>query len=200
MPQLINANGFNHNNREYLNCYVFKAITTLIIFEKILSVLKKYISFNKNLEVKMPKLGLRTIKTSISVFFCVIISSMFGIDPFYSCIASVSTTQSSIKSSFKAGKDRMLGSGIGAFWGIVFSYLGQNSPFWTGLGILSVIYTTTVLRNKGAVNIACIVLIAIMVDPTVTDPIINGSQRLIQTLLGIVIAVLVNLTIVPPNE
>jgi uncharacterized membrane protein YgaE (UPF0421/DUF939 family) len=147
----------------------------------------------------MPKLGMRTIKTSISVFFCIIISSMLGIDPFYSCIAAVSTTQSSIQSSFLVGRDRMLGSAIGAVYGVTFSYFGQNSSFFTALGLLCVIYTTTLLNSKGAVNISCIVLIAIMVDPTVISPLQNGMERLLQTLLGIVIAVLVNVSLFPPK-
>jgi uncharacterized membrane protein YgaE (UPF0421/DUF939 family) len=147
----------------------------------------------------MPKIGMRTIKTSISVFFCMVVSSMLGIDPFYSCIASVSTIQSSIQSSFTVARDRMLGSAIGAFFGVIFSYFGQNGSIFTALGLLCVIYFTTLLNSKGAVNIACIVLIAIMVDSTAISPLENGLARLFQTLLGIVIAVLVNISLFPPK-
>ena len=148
----------------------------------------------------MPALGMRTIKTSISVFFCIIISSMFGIDPFYTCIAAVSTIQSSIQSSFIVGRDRMIGSTIGAIYGVIFSCFGNYNALLTALALLSVIYTVNFIKSKGAVNIACIVVISIMVDPTVTSPIENGVSRLIQTLLGIVIAVLVNVTIYPPKD
>ncbi|WP_017416264.1 FUSC family protein [Clostridium tunisiense] len=148
----------------------------------------------------MPRLGLRTIKTSIAVYFCITISTMFGIDPFYSCIAAVSTLQTSIQSSFVVGRDRMVGSAIGAFFGVIFSYFGQNSSFFTALALLCAIYTITLLNSKGAVNIACIVVIAIMVDPTVTSPIQSGIERLLQTLLGIVIAVIVNVTLFPPKN
>lgn len=148
----------------------------------------------------MPKLGLRTIKTSIAVYFCILISNMFGIDPFYSCIAAVSTIQTSIQSSFLVGRDRMLGSAVGAAFGVAFSYFGQQSSFFTALAILCVIYTITLINSKGSINIACIVVIAIMVDPTVTSPLQSGFQRLIQTLLGIVIAVIVNATLFPPKS
>lgn len=148
----------------------------------------------------MPILGMRTVKTSIAVFFCIIISSMFGIDPFYACIASVSTIQSSIGSSFIVGRDRMIGSAIGAFYGVVFSFLGEYNAFFTALALLCVIYTVNLFKSKGAVNIASIVVISIMVDPTLTSPIENGLSRLIQTLLGIVIAVLVNVIIYPPKD
>jgi uncharacterized membrane protein YgaE (UPF0421/DUF939 family) len=101
---------------------------------------------------------------------------MFGIDPFYTCIAAVSTTQSSIQSSFIVGRDRMIGSTIGAIYGVIFSCFGNYNALLTSLALLSVIYTVNFIKSKGAVY--CVfVVISIMVDHTVPT-IENGLSRL----------------------
>ena len=63
----------------------------------------------------MKKIGMRNIKTSISVFLCIIILRIFhNTYPFYACIAAVITMQSAVHHSFATGRNRMIGTVVGA--------------------------------------------------------------------------------------
>lgn len=76
------------------------------------------------------KIGMRNIKTALSVFLCVVIFQIFNMgSPFYAAIAAIISMQSSVIDTFKTGKNRVLGTFLGAFTGLVFALLGPSNPF-----------------------------------------------------------------------
>lgn len=152
-----------------------------------------------NFEFNKP--GMRNIKTAISVFVCIAILKLFtNSSPFYACIASIITMQSTVESSIETGFNRMTGTIIGALVGVIFSYIPFNHMVITGAGIVIVIYLTTMLKKKESVSIACIVYLAIMVNIKETTPLIYSSLRVLETFLGITVAVIINSLIKPPNK
>ncbi|MFD3157823.1 aromatic acid exporter family protein [Haloimpatiens sp. FM7330] len=148
----------------------------------------------------MPKIGMRNIKTAVSVFICIVILKLVNNPyPFYACIASVISMQSSVSGSFTAGKNRMIGTSVGAFIGLLFALIQPDNPFLCGLGIIIVIFTCNVLNKKKSATIACIVFIAISTNLKGVPPHIYSRDRLLETFLGIFVAVLVNYFVTPPN-
>ena len=141
----------------------------------------------------MKKIGMRNIKTAISVFLCVIILRAFhNTSPFYACIAAVITMQSAVQDSFTTGKNRMVGTIIGAIWGLIFALISPSNIFLTGIGIIFVIYSLNILNRKKSISIACIVFIAIMTNLKDATPLIYSLSRVLETFLGIFVSVLVN--------
>ncbi|MBU5483134.1 FUSC family protein [Clostridium sp. MSJ-11] len=143
------------------------------------------------------KIGMRNIKTSISVVLCVILFELLNREyPFYACIAAVVTLQSSISDSFKAGQNRLIGTAIGATVGLIFSYLPQFN-FWVhavyiGLGICMVIYLCNIFNKNDSISISCIVFSAIMTNLKGVPSYIYVINRTVDTCIGIIISILVN--------
>lgn len=149
----------------------------------------------------MKRIGMRNIKTAMAVTISVFLSQSFGLDsPFYAAIAAVISMQTSVTGSYTAGKNRMLGTMTGATVGLCISSIEQNNPLLCGLGIIIVIYILNSLKWKKSVTIGCIVFIGIMVNLTVKTPLYYSVHRVLDTFIGITVAVIINVTIRPPRH
>lgn len=141
----------------------------------------------------MLKIGARNLKTAISVFICIIICDILKQPyPFYACIAAVICTQNSVENSFITGKNRVIGTIVGGIVGYLLSVLFGNTPAICALGIVLVIYICNLLDKKGSVVISCIVLIAIMVNLKDVTAFEYAVLRVIDTIIGIIVSILVN--------
>lgn len=153
-----------------------------------------------------PKIGLRTIKTSISVFICVLIFSFFNTQhPFYACIAAIICTKETVSNSFDMGKHRMLGTIVGGTIGILFILINSKLPIFhtdayiVAIGILVTIYFCNILNLNSSVQIACIVFCAIMVNLRDESAYVYALSRILETFVGIIISLLVNKILPGPN-
>lgn len=148
----------------------------------------------------MKPIGMRNIKTAVSVFLCVLISRLLKMEyPFYAAIASVISTSSSVTDSYIAGRNRMFGTLVGAMIALLCSLISPGNVFLCGIGIVIVIYICNMLNWNKSVSIACIVFCVIMTNLNGRDPFEYSFNRILDTLLGIVIAVAVNYILVPPK-
>lgn len=148
----------------------------------------------------MKRIGMRNIKTALSVGICIILLRILKFDsPFYACIAAVITMQTTVENSFQAGKNRLIGTTIGAIIGIIFSYIAPHSSILTVIGVSLIIYITNILHENKSANIACVVFLAIMINLKTTSPLQYGISRFIETAIGIIVAVIVNRYICPYN-
>ena len=148
----------------------------------------------------MQKIGMRNVKTAISVFLCMIILNAFqNTSPFFACIAAVITMQGTVHSSFTSGKSRMVGTIIGATLGLILALINPSNIFLTSIGIIFVIYFLCTLDEKDSISIACVVFLAIMINVNQHSALTYSFKRVIETFMGISIAVLVNYLISPPK-
>lgn len=144
---------------------------------------------------------MRNIKTAIAVFICVVIFKIFRMDsPFYAAIAAIIAMQSSVKETFTAGKNRMLGTFVGAIVGLSFALINPENPFLVGIGIVIIICICNKLKWNKSISTSGIVFIAIMVNLNGKSPWTYSLYRTIDTLIGIGVAVAVNYLIFPPNS
>lgn len=148
----------------------------------------------------MKRIGMRNIKTALSVGICIILLRILRVDsPFYACIAAVITMQTTVENSFQTGKNRLIGTTIGAIIGIIFSYIAPHSAILTVIGVSLIIYITNILHENKSANIACVVFLAIMINLKTISPLQYGINRFIETAIGIIVAVIVNRYICPYN-
>lgn len=154
-----------------------------------------------------PKVGLRNIKTALAVSSCMILFQLINRDnPFFACIAAVFCMKDTVASSVSMGKNRIIGTMIGGLLGIIVIYISdlfpilyKLTPLVTGLGIVIVIYICTVIKRPGAVIISCIVFIGIMINYS-TKSYYYAINRSIDTAIGIIIAILINKYLNPPEN
>jgi len=146
-------------------------------------------------------IGMRNFKTAIAVFLCVVISNCLKVEyPFYVAIAAVVAMQNSVTGSIKTGGHRMLGTFVGALAGMLCALVIPGNPFMSALGIIVVIYLCNRLKWNESIAIASIVFCAIMLNVKENNAVTYSVNRLLDTFIGITIAIIVNLFIFPPNH
>ena len=110
------------------------------------------------------------------------------------------------------GINRGGGTIIGASFGLVFllffrtlenhihnTYISKPLIYIIiSLGIILMIYICNLLKRPGAINITCIAFLGVTTAHAYSDPLFYATNRMVETLLGILISILVNKLITPP--
>ena len=150
--------------------------------------------------MKIKKIGMRTIKTALAVTLTILISQIFNLkSPFFAGIAAIIAMQSSVSESFSMGKNRMYGTILGAIIALLFSLIAPEDPLFIGLGIIIIIYLCNVFGWKKSIQISGIVFLSIILNYEEGSRISYAFYRTLDTLIGLVIATLINYFILPPN-
>lgn len=150
--------------------------------------------------------GQRIIRSVVAVWLCMVVYVIRGLtgEPFYSIIAALQCVQPYSSNMLTEGKDRIIGTLIGAFWGSVILFaelLPEGNGFRTTvtfyilLGIFSglVIYSTVLLNISQYALFATVVFLGIAMyhveDP---NPYIHVFYRTFETIIGVGVAIVVN--------
>lgn len=145
-------------------------------------------------------IGMRILKTALAVALCILISKLLKLEyPFYVAIAAIISMESSITSSYKAGRNRMAGTLVGALTGLIFASIQPGNALLCGLGTIVLIYVCERFHWNNSISIAGIVFIAIMVNLNGKSPLLYGASRILDTSIGISVAILINYLVFPPN-
>lgn len=135
------------------------------------------------------------------MFLSVLVSKAFKLEyPFFTVIAAIFSMENSIANSYKAGINRLLGTLVGAFVGVIFVSIQPGNAFYMGIGTLLLIFICNIFKWNKAVPIAGVVFAAIMLSLNNKNPLYYSFGRVVDTFVGIVIAVAVNYIVFPPNN
>ncbi|MGM0397011.1 MAG: FUSC family protein [Bacillota bacterium] len=152
------------------------------------------------MDFKKFKIGMRTVKTGLAVAISLLVSEVFNLQsPLFAGIGAISTMQSSVSQSFVMGKNRMLGTVMGAIVALFFTFYLPRNPFFLGLGIIIVIHILNLLNWKKSISLSAIVFLAVSNNHEYAM-IPYTTSRVLDTFIGIVIAVLVNYFIAAPKN
>ncbi|HKM40077.1 MAG TPA: aromatic acid exporter family protein [bacterium] len=153
---------------------------------------------------KLPKPGLRNIKTALSVFLCVLLFDFIGRpNPLFACSAAIICMKETVRYSYRKGADRLIGTLLGGAVGLVFLLLKTKltllygEAILAGLGIFTVIYLSNLVDKKETSIISSIVVVAIVIGAREKSPFLYAFDRMVDTSVGIVIALLVNKYVFP---
>ncbi|WEG73619.1 aromatic acid exporter family protein [Vagococcus intermedius] len=148
----------------------------------------------------MLKIGMRTIKTGISVFFCILLSFLLQRETYVvAAITAVFTIREDMQNTIKFGKHRIVGNILGALTSVVvitiFNIFG-DSQLVQLLAIPSVIILMIgVLSNlgyhEGTVG-GCATLLTILFMIPSTKSYSYAFARVVDSIMGMTIALLVN--------
>jgi len=130
----------------------------------------------------------------------------------FAVIAAVITIQRSIVATFRVGIERFLGTLIGVAGGLSFlglTVLAFNSfpdvlhafTFYLlmTLGTLVVIYLCKIIKFASGSIVCVMVFVGIMFAVGSQTPFVDALWRTVGTLIGVIMAMLVNILIFPPN-
>ncbi len=158
----------------------------------------------KNKKIELPRIGQRIIKSGVAVFLCYLVDILRSGTPFYSALASIQCMQPYKTSSKAMAKQRIDGTLIGAFYGLIvilielkFLNTIEYSVFWSyalvAAVVVLVLYTTVLLGKKSASYFSCVVYLSItMIHITDSNPYLFVFNRVADTFIGLAIGMAIN--------
>lgn len=160
---------------------------------------------------KLPKIGLRTTKSALAVFLCL---TLLPREPFFACLTAVICLQDTVANSIHMAIDRGGGTILGGTIGLLFLYICRFVNYninyeitskliiylVISIGIIVVIYLCNILKRQGAINVSCIVFLAVTTAHAYDSPLYYAANRAFETIMGIIISILVNAFITPPSK
>ena len=142
-------------------------------------------------------LGLRTIKTGVALALAIFVAQVLEIEyPFFVGMTAIISMDKTMTNSLKMGRNRVVGTFLGACIGVLLSYVDRGNPLLCGVGIMMLILICNKLRLQVSITIGGIVMIAIMVHTDKT-PLFYGFHRTFDTLIGALVSLFVNVVLFP---
>ncbi|WP_128425313.1 FUSC family protein [Gudongella oleilytica] len=146
------------------------------------------------------KIGMRTIKTGLAVMLGVTVAELVGLrSPLFVAIGAISTMQTSVSESFVMGKNRILGTIMGAVVAVAIAEILPYSNIFLGLGIILLIQILNILGWRKSISLSAIVFSAVYLNREM-GMIEYATNRVIDTFIGIVMGVLVNYLVATPDS
>lgn len=154
------------------------------------------------------KPGNRAVKTSISIFFAMLITHILNCSmPFYTVIEAILSIQPTMKGSKHVGIHRIIGTLIGSVFSFIPLQFSIRLPYYNNflyiiivpIIVFLLIYICNLLNIKDAIT-ACIitfVVITFIHNTEITDTLSYVIERSYETVLGVIIGITVNKYILP---
>lgn len=155
-------------------------------------------------------IGSRIWKTVLAVFVCAVAGWLLHIQPFYSMIAAILCMQSTTELSMKKGLERVIGTAIGGAAALIVLVIIDFTPL-TAFSFLyyviisvfmaPIIYTTVLINKQGSAFISCVVFLSVVLTHyEVLNHYLFAFQRMLETIFGIAVAVIINKLIRNPDK
>lgn len=151
--------------------------------------------------------GMRNVKTAIAATLCAFLYAFFDRNPTFACIGAIFGMGSDFKDSKRSGGNRLFGTIIGGVIGMILFYIyKQVYPEPTSdfrimlfellfIGIIILVLICQFFVIPGAIQpggvVLCIILFNTPVDALISYPI----NRILDTAIGVIIGIVVNLVI-----
>jgi len=147
-------------------------------------------------------IGMRNIKTALAATLCALLYFPFHRNPTFACIGAVFGTGSDMGNSWLNGGNRLFGTIIGGVLGmilfriyIIFYPDGKMHLLmllFIFIGVILVILTSLYCKWPGAIQPGGVVLCIILFNTPVDTYISYSINRMIDTGIGVLIALLIN--------
>ncbi|MCQ2521596.1 MAG: HAD hydrolase family protein [Lachnospiraceae bacterium] len=164
---------------------------------------------------KLPPIGMRIIKSAVGVLLCFLIDIFRNGHGyvFYSQLAVLWCMQEYKKDTLAKARQRILGTIIGAVYGLIVLLIASGlelkagiftSVIWSlivAVFIVIILYNTVVIKKKEASYFSCVVFLSIVINHlTDANPFLFVWNRVLDTLIGIVVGVTVNSCSLPRKK
>lgn len=153
-------------------------------------------------------IGMRNVKTALAATLCALLYYPFERNPTFACIGAIFGTGSDMNNSKLSGGNRLFGTIIGGVLGMFLFRIYINFYPEGGtelllflllfIGIILLIVTSLYLKWPGAIQPGGVVLCIILFNTPVDTYIAYSFNRMFDTGIGVLVALLVNLLL--PRE
>lgn len=148
----------------------------------------------------MKKIGMRNIKTGIAVFFATLAGYLGIVEtPIYTVSVCIFSIKNTMKDSFEVSWSRILGTLLGGIIGYLSTFFLKENIITATLGVIIIIHLCNILKISDASAIASVTFISICLGVGDNQALSYSIMRTIDTLVGVVIALVVNYSISRTN-
>lgn len=154
---------------------------------------------------RLPHMGQRIVKTAVAVFFCFMIYILRGYRGMVSqsTIAAIICLQPFRNDLISVSLNRITGTLIGAAWGLLFLLTMKMVPILSinmvvvyaamSVGVALSLYCSVAMKKSNAAGLAAIVFLCVVMGyPDLEDPVMQTLNRVVDTIIGILVAAAVN--------
>ena len=148
-------------------------------------------------------IGMRNFKTAFAATLCALLYLPFGRNPTFACIGAIFGLGSDMSNSWLSGGNRLFGTIIGGVLGMILFpiYLIFQPDGGTTLtlmpflfvGVILLILASQAFKWPGAIQPGGVVLCIILFNTPVETFVSYSLNRMLDTGIGVVLALLVNL-------
>jgi uncharacterized membrane protein YccC len=140
---------------------------------------------------------LLALKTAMAAGICFWLAQLAHLqDGYWGSISAIIVLQSNVGSTVTASRDRMIGTLIGAGFGAIFSLLGEG--LWAYLlAVITAMVTCSLLGLKNSSRLAAVTVTIIMLVHRTGSNWTLPMHRVLEVLLGIVVALAVSTLVLP---
>lgn len=147
-----------------------------------------------------PHLGFRIIKTGIAVTLCLALCDLLQLQqPFVAVVTAIISMGRSIDNTVRTGKDHLLAAILGAVCGALLYHVSPQNAGLCGIGIILVIFLCQLLQLRRGTLMGSFMFAMVMLHPETAGTVQTVWWCMVAAVLGIAIALAVNLLILPPN-
>lgn len=152
-------------------------------------------------------IGMRNIKTALAVLVCLFIYQYYPGNVSYTCITAVIAMQATLQDTLQQSRNRAFGTIIGGVFGGLFLYLDTYlllhpllRILLISVGITIFILICNLIQLQDTIVMGCVTYLAIVLGDLTQSAWLYSLNRVIDTLIGILIAVSINYFIRPPKS
>lgn len=148
---------------------------------------------------KLPKIGMRSLKTAISATLCAVFYVLIGRNATFACIGAVFGMEAETSSTpWRTGGNRLIGTIIGGLLGIGLFYVKLHlsgklvDMLLLMVGIVLLIYISQMFGCADAIQGGAVVFYIVMLNTSSDQYISDALNRILDTAVGVGMSVLIN--------
>lgn len=149
---------------------------------------------------RFPHIGYRNMKTGIAACICALLYAPFERNPVFACIGAIFGMGADLENSKLLGGNRLIGTVLGGVIGMalyaLYTILAPNGNYLLLVLLLYIGVVVLILASmwlwKGAVQAGGVVLCIVLFNSTPDGYIAYALNRMLDTAIGVVVALLVN--------
>lgn len=148
-----------------------------------------------------PAIGLRIIKTGISVLLCLLLAYWFKQQPpVFACMAAIVVMRENMEQSLSQGIARIVSTIVGCLFAIAIMFINAQNSYihylLIALGCVLTIYFCVLIKHPDTASLSSLIYISISISHP-EDKYSFALLRLMETIAGILVALAVNALIRP---
>ena len=153
--------------------------------------------------MKIKRIGLRSLKTIISVTLCFIIAGIFPqLSPGMLAAAATTAINISIFDSFRSSFDRIMANVTAILLAFLLQIMGQVNPIGVAIGMLILVIVCNIFSWQYIIGSATIFFVFVLEVPYFTDRNFTNYaiNRMFDTFIGTLVGLLVNTYVLRPRQ